>query len=411
VFSDLSPSLSNLNDQLSISDNNRNVRIIVAQDGSGSEQKAIIYDTDPVITWNDYRLKDRTNDRYTNGALSPDFRNRRRSAALSSPGIHGPNEDEMKVLMECMFGSSVLAYKGPSIKFHVLPSAPPTVNRAPPVRRHSSKTSSFNRTDSLHHDASFANTDKSSRSVLITRTFSVLVPLPQLPEATPKAASNVRPTTNVSTNGATTVNIPQTNSKSAEMKGFPFPALHSSSGLKQPRPQKSITYAVALVITIPGPNMPTSTPLSQTKKTFSENTNPQDIPRNSSQSSLWKTREENIEGLIDDRMDIITKNWDVITRALCEMQVVLAKQILEALKKRIIMSPSLVQNPYSYKTMLLPGALMNDRIVTTEIDRMRWRVTSGFKIPRVMTGQGRWGAWRDEAKWAGQSFGGRDNHL
>src|SRR4051812_45556333 len=109
-------------------------------------------------------------------------------------------------------------------------------------------------------------------------------------------------------------------------------------------------------------------------------------------------------------MDLITRHWDVITRALGEIQEVLSRRILAALGQRVHLSP-----PQTYgdrrRAILDAGALIHDSIVRQEVERLRWRVMTGMKIPRVLTGQGRWGSWREEAKWAGNAYGSRERNL
>lgn len=39
------------------------------------------------------------------------------------------------------------------------------------------------------------------------------------------------------------------------------------------------------------------------------------------------------------------------------------------------------------------------------------RVVSGMRIPRVMTGQGKWGVWREEARWLGRWAGRREQNF
>jgi hypothetical protein len=114
-------------------------------------------------------------------------------------------------------------------------------------------------------------------------------------------------------------------------------------------------------------------------------------------------------------MDLVTKHWDVITRALSDLQRVAQAQILENLVAARLASPhSLPQNGAKYlsnKTELRKLGLMHDEVVRAEVERLRWRVVSGIKLPHVVVGQGRWDVWQEEAKWANHRFGGRDMNL
>lgn len=48
---------------------------------------------------------------------------------------------------------------------------------------------------------------------------------------------------------------------------------------------------------------------------------------------------------------------------------------------------------------LWPNCLADDTNVAGEVDAARHRIVMGLSAARVVTGQGRWGIWRDEARW------------
>lgn len=118
-------------------------------------------------------------------------------------------------------------------------------------------------------------------------------------------------------------------------------------------------------------------------------------------------------GIAEDQMEYITKNWDIITRALADLQSVAQTKIVEGLQAAGISSPTSSQPSYKYRNRveLRPGALMYDETLRLEVERFRWRVVSGIKIPRVVTGQGRWGVWREEARSLNKRLGGKDQNL
>ena len=392
-------------------DNGHNVRIIVAQDAGANDQKVVIYDSDAANYIDKIRAKKHASDAYPNGALSPGLKGRRRSAVINSSTFGGAAEDEIRVLTECMFGSAVLAYKGPSIKFHILPNLPTSTTRPSiPLRRSSIKSQSISKLDHIPAGKLIASQDRNLKSVLITRTFSVLVPADQSSEAVqqsiPKANGNSKATNATSIVPPMPIKSTSTiTNQLGQNKGYPFPTTNKP-GARYTRPQKSMNCAVAMVITIPSTNVtPLAQPINSKRSTVAS------IDLQNVSQSPPRGREDSTEGLVDDRMDLITKNWDVITRALGEIQAILVKQISETLNKQISLSSHIAHNHHAHKVVLLAGALMNNKVIAMEIERMKWRVIAGFRIPRVMTGQGRWGVWSDEAKWAGEHFGGRDNHL
>ena len=54
---------------------------------------------------------------------------------------------------------------------------------------------------------------------------------------------------------------------------------------------------------------------------------------------------------------------------------------------------------------------MMDKEIQTAAELTGNRVVSGMRIPRVMTGQGKWGVWREEARWLGRWAGRREQNF
>ena len=66
----------------------------------------------------------------------------------------------------------------------------------------------------------------------------------------------------------------------------------------------------------------------------------------------------------------------------------------------------------SQRTIQLPaGILQNSAILAEEINRAGNRVATALRIRKVVTGQGRWGVWREEARWVGKWAGGREQNF
>ena len=66
----------------------------------------------------------------------------------------------------------------------------------------------------------------------------------------------------------------------------------------------------------------------------------------------------------------------------------------------------------SQRTIQLPsGALQNSAIFTEEISRAGNRVATALRTRKVITGQGRWGVWREEARWVGRWAGNREQNF
>ncbi|KAK6526792.1 hypothetical protein TWF281_009993 [Arthrobotrys megalospora] len=401
----------------------RDVRVIIAQDSVNGETKLTIYDSVPIQ--HPHGPGSRKADAPGLSTTSTPRGRRRSSARLSVSGIQfTPNtgiEDERKVLQECMFGSSILAYKGPSTKVHVLPSAPqtttPAINTtstsAPnTLRRHSLKAPVMGQISASTQDLTANATQEDIKSVLITRTFNVI--LPSSSSATTASQQHHNHHHHVSFKVPSREELPVTPSSSVgSTHGFPFPNMGSKTGtppsaLKAVKPPKTINYAIGLIISIPNNSIHQSPNTRQTRPPGDiEFIDPLATIRRPSQAPL---PDELAENLVDNRMDLVTKNWDIITRTLNELQVVATQRITSALTaKAAILSPP-TYGPQR-KTSLDTASLMNDPIIKEEVERQRWRITTGLQIPRVITGQGRWSEWREEAKWAGTTYGGRDRNF
>ena len=132
---------------------------------------------------------------------------------------------------------------------------------------------------------------------------------------------------------------------------------------------------------------------------------------------------------MEDRIDSITHHWDIIMRTLTHLQSVVATILATMLKQADLMSPGphsavvptptgrslsfserrggelpRVKPPKTPKTTtklvsLMPNCLADDTTVAGEVDAARHRIVMGLSAARVVTGQGRWGIWRDEARW------------
>ncbi|GME27284.1 hypothetical protein GTA08_BOTSDO13499 [Neofusicoccum parvum] len=129
---------------------------------------------------------------------------------------------------------------------------------------------------------------------------------------------------------------------------------------------------------------------------------------------------------VDDRVDVIGQHWDVIVRTLTSLQFVVQEKVMSLFKAAEQMPPQ-TQTPSrthgsqrSHRDpMMLPRrmlklqplALLFDPDIKQAVDCAADRVVRGMKVPRVITGQGRWGVWREEARWLGRWAGGREQNF
>ncbi|KAI5812971.1 hypothetical protein BZA77DRAFT_223457, partial [Pyronema omphalodes] len=425
----------------------RDVRVVIAQDATSLEQKLVLFDSKPPLG---------TSPSFEEGPTSPNLgggtygRSRRRNQQYPP---HAPGtDDELRIFTDCMFGVAPLSYKGPSTKVHTLPSiedrrssltnTSPTTSRRgslgfelrPPTNRQQESV----KQQPQPHTSQPAKEKR--QSVMITRLFSVVIP----PCPTPAVID-----------GGRNINIPQPagsgehtatpTSSVGSTSGFPFPKFGGGQTApsitpKHIRPSKVSMYAIGLIISLP-PSASPSTVTFPTRCCYHKPFLTYDsefphrhefcCPTPPSYDEEYSTiASGSIKGdcaaedlhttaaVNDWRMDLVATHWDVILRALSDLQQVAQARILENLTSARLVSPqpmvSTQMNGRKYlndRCELRKMGLMRDDIVRSEVERLRWRVVSGIRTPRVVVGQGRWDRWREEAKWANHRFGGRDTHF
>ncbi|CAK7567795.1 MAG: hypothetical protein SEPTF4163_005764 [Sporothrix epigloea] len=128
---------------------------------------------------------------------------------------------------------------------------------------------------------------------------------------------------------------------------------------------------------------------------------------------------------LEERMDPITQHWDVIMRSLTQLQTAASATILALLRasdtlssdqyppsasvyarstsfnaRQDGLSGSNKPNKTNAKLVtLMPNALTDMHRIAREVDICRSRIAVGLRALRVVTGQNRWGIWREEARW------------
>ncbi|KAL2349743.1 hypothetical protein BJ546DRAFT_1015439 [Cryomyces antarcticus] len=365
------------------------------------------------------------------------------------------SEEEIKTCLNCMFGNVEPKYKGPSTKFHIFPTGSRSGEQSltSPIvgegynafaklegRRRSNLAQTHTpgnvRTGAFADPQDFPHTSTSStrrRTVLITRTFSVSMADGEL----------ITDTTSEQT--------PTPQSSAGKENGFPFPASDSADGKKSTsqsrlRPTRSPMYAVAIVAKLPIAPFSGSVPPSRSGPARPGARTPGSfIGADSAGSSLDSDRRAGWILLdpafgsdsmpsfgpandVDSGVDAIAQHWEVISRTLTSMQLVIQEKILALLKIADAASPPALhfmrpppfrpggrdqnlQPMQSRSIKVQPGALSED----VDLKRLAFlaaeRVVRGIKIPRVVTGQERWGIWRDEARSIGKWAGAREQNF
>lgn len=362
--------------------------------------------------------------------------------------------DVVKTCLDCMFGNTTMSYRGNSNKLHIVPldsraadtnpatsslhEATSSLGRAEGLRRRSNLAKSFTpgnlpadipRVDSPSHTSK----EPRRRTILITRMFSVA-----LPEEDHDTSDTRTPT-------------PQ--SSLGKGNGFPFPRTVTKVGTtatrppQPPQPRRTPMYAITIILHLPvasqSPTMrPPSRPGQSSKGTNHMSTSApgQDSLGSSLDSDRragWTTIDPNfgVESLlslslssdVDDRVDVIGQHWDVITRTLTSLQYIVRERILAHFKMNDARSPPVTQAPRGQPSRytnreplpqmtrrfwrLQPNELVLDPVIRQAVEVAGNRVVSGMRIPRVMTGQGKWGVWREEARWLGRWANRREENF
>jgi hypothetical protein len=357
--------------------------------------------------------------------------------------------EEMSTFSNCIFGSSdIMAYKGTGTKVHIIPTE--SKSSSYPFDSHGSLGRSSIRSSKLAQSytsenimpapssAGLPGTSSSlrmveKRKVLITRIFPVPLPNTEVEDANPSTSTPQ----NAGVNGS---------------GGYPFPEVGDGKSRqgKKPKQKRTPMYAIGLIIQLPAtvqiPSVPNSRSGFRGPSSYTEQ---ESLP--SSYSSLkpsgWTLlgNEFGVESIgssyseMDDRMDAITQHWDIIERTLSHLQAFVSESILTLLKQQDASSPrptkvngngmpakvlsasvsvsgKRVEDVKAHKLAgtnaklvhLPPNSLLQHYNLKNEIDNARHRIVSGIKAQQVITRQGRWGIWREEARWVGKWAGGKE---
>ncbi|KAL2208936.1 hypothetical protein CC79DRAFT_1320490 [Sarocladium strictum] len=342
--------------------------------------------------------------------------------------------EELATFSGCIFGNSeLMSYKGTSTKVHVVPSDFRSPDSAVPsmfgdgrssIGRSSARSSKLSQSFSSQAVSPSAKSPLASHSptprykkVLITRLFPVNLPTEDLD-------SNITPQSRFSD----------------DMSGFPFPQTGDDGNPRkkkpQPRQRRTPMYAIVLVVQLPASRVSTG-PGRSTLRDSSSFTDGDLFPSSysSARPSAWSMSgsgtlgdtADSIYSLdLEERIDSLTQHWDIIMRTMTHLQSITASKITAMLKQADVTSPEpssqtsvpgvpgptlserraanefRIKQPKSTTKLvsLLPNCLSEHAEITQEVETARGRIVTGLCASRAVTGQGRWGIWRDEAIWA-----------
>ncbi|KAE8354632.1 folliculin-interacting protein N-terminus-domain-containing protein [Aspergillus coremiiformis] len=342
------------------------------------------------------------------------MRARGRSSTVSpAGGSHDPGYSRHSTdsndagLLNCIFGSSAFSYRGSSTKMHIISAddEPGRTASASPASR-----DSFSRAYTTGSSSAFMNSNRgndgkppSKVTILVTRMFSVN--LPEAGETSPDrqdlAASLYQ--------------------ESLPEIGFPFPDVTKRKKIKE---KKTPMYAVAITIQIPLLGRNIGRPVSRFSAQGS------DSPKPAMSCSLdsdyrWRTGflDDSLSlasppASLDERIDLLVDHWDVINRTLSHLERLSRKEILFLLKKvdSSGLHPKPAKPPNMQRTnqtiIHLPANILavNSKL-REEALRSSRRISTALQTPYVITGQSRWGVWREEGRSIVRNLGDKDHSF
>ncbi|KAJ5908888.1 hypothetical protein N7495_001570 [Penicillium taxi] len=327
------------------------------------------------------------------------------AGVLHEPGYRHSTDSNDTGLLNCIFGSSAFSYRGSSTKMHIIsadqdPGTAPTSSpaaRSPLARAYTTGSPSGpTRVSDSRPPAKV--------TVLVTRMFSV-----NLPEGSEASADR-----HDYASALYQESLPEL--------GFPFPDVSKGKKIKE---KKTPMYAVAITIQIPLLARNTSRPVSR----FS--TLSPDSPRTGLSSSLdsdyrWPGShlEDSLSAAsppasLDERLDLLVDHWDVITRTLSHLETLARNEILFLLRKVDSLSgphPKPAKPPNMQRTnqtiVHLPANILavNSKL-KEEAFRSTRRISLALQTPYVVTGQNRWGVWREEGRSIVRGLGDKEQNF
>ncbi|EFR00179.1 hypothetical protein MGYG_03184 [Nannizzia gypsea CBS 118893] len=320
-------------------------------------------------------------------------------------------------LLNCIFGSSAFSYRGPSTKMHIVPAdeKKPAENADPPpsdpyqrtLRRadtFSGSPRSVSQTrERFSSDGSRSSSGSSSSShvtVLVTRMFSV-----NLPESYGMPVD-------ASMHSSATPSSPYN-------PEFKFSPGAKSKKIKE---KKTPMYAVAITVRLP---ITAKTSARQQRNPYLQDPAKPCAGMSVSLDShpKWSLFDEasvsTAGSSIDDRIDLLVDYWDVIARTLSRLEKLASKEILELLKQTVQHTTNLpkpAKGPNMQRTnqtivQLVPNCLAQNKLLREEALHATFRVCMALRIPPVISGQSRWGVWREEARWIARSLSEKEHNF
>ncbi|KPI36085.1 uncharacterized protein AB675_1694 [Cyphellophora attinorum] len=393
-----------------------NLRVVIAQDAFGSlDKQLVLYDshkttsdasprkaTAPTATLRDGN-KSRTQQPMP-------MHQRNRSSTIGGPASawtrhtrDTDGDDKVNRLLECMFGNTSTTKSDASTKMHILLSG----SDAAPAQLSTASTATtrpnFPRALTSQTTTKLARANQGSWEdatsdqdvILITRLFAV--PLPDSKEPI--------------------VTRPRSGEQTAEIAS-PMSEDGGASRKTKLIEKKTPMYAVGLLVTLPREESRSNFSRPPSRMSVASTSFPSSS--GSDFASSWSLLEAISDSLssptrtsprqLDNRISVLTNSWDMILRAMSDVEAVAKEEIrhgLQLVNRQVMSSTTKVpkglneqrtnqRNIYITQPMALAGA----KSLHTSSRHLVQRLTLGLQIPRVITGIGfRDGHWNDEARY------------
>ena len=126
----------------------------------------------------------------------------------------------------------------------------------------------------------------------------------------------------------------------------------------------------------------------------------------------------------DPNINKILAHWNILSRVLNSVVVTARTRLCELLDQQASLvkplnlpvsskpgKPSKFHRPAVQTINVDAGCLQKDALIQDAVTKAIRRIVSGLRTRRVVNSQGRWGAWREEARWVSHWAGGRDQNF
>ncbi|MCJ1328619.1 hypothetical protein MMC10_005296 [Thelotrema lepadinum] len=344
-------------------------------------------------------------------------------------------KEDTDAILGCVFGAAGFRLED-STKLHVIPRRVPEFTslerKYSDTFRPTSPNGALRKRTPLFRSMSDAgkvftranNDDNEERAIpparpaiMFTRLFSINLP---------DSASDVKHSSHVPSGANTDQAMEHPIDKA-------LPSAKSDAATSTVSQKKAPMYAVTVVLQLPGDSSPpelrsqkSQTGLSTSYSSF--NGSVLLSPQQAGNHNLSRTSDAAVGPIFDPTLKAnvayVLAHWRIISRSMELLEVAAREKLLEilaAIPITTMMSPpparkgsrkpKTPKRPTQQKIHVLPECLQSLSVIQKEASVMAQTIVSGMRARRVYTGQDRWGAWKEEARWVSRWAGNRDQNF